>query len=195
MSCASRVSSPVRPVLALVPPPAPPQRPAPSRLRRARSAWWTLCGATRYRLQFVVLAAAVRRVATRQARERAWVAGFEYSFGARHSEPFWASLLDEYSDGNEAGIAASMPIWGARGKLPAESARRPRLIARVAAHAVPVTRARLAREAARQDRQLGTILDAMTAAVASVSDRAGPEPAPRAPLVLVSPSAWQEETS
>ena len=88
-----------------------------------------------------------------------------------------------------------MPIWRAGGKLPAESARRPRRMARLAAHVVPVTRAQLAREVVRQDRKLGTILDTMTAAAASIGDRADPEPTSRVPLVLVSPSAWQEETS
>ena len=68
-------------------------------------------------------------------------------------------------------------------------------MARLAARVVPVTRAQLAREAARQDRKLGTILDSMTAAAASIGDRADPEPTSRVPLVLVSPSAWQEETS
>lgn len=187
MTAASRSSSPARPVLALVPPPAPP---APSRIERARSWWWEARGEATFRLRYRILARVADRVATRWQRERAWVAGFEFGFGARDREPFWASLLGEYDDGNEAGIAASLPIRTSRGSLREEECiKRHTLLTRTAAYALPASRASLAREAARQDHKLDSILAVMTA-IAGQAQSA--RPGPLAPLVPVDPSNWTD---
>ncbi|MFI5068209.1 MAG: hypothetical protein ACHP9Z_30095, partial [Streptosporangiales bacterium] len=173
-------------VLALAPPPRPP---APSRIRRARSWWWEVRGEALFRLRYVVLARLADRVATRCQRERAWVAGFEFGLGARERGPFWASLLGEYDDGNEAGISASRPNWmSGRRLLGEDRTRRPGLLARAAAHVLPVSRAGLAGEAARQDQRIGDLFCAM----AIIGGRGARGPARRSPLVPVGPSAWKD---
>lgn len=185
MTATSHSSSPARPALSLVPP--PPKRPAPSRIRRARSWWWEVRGEAMFRLRWVILAPLADRAAAGRQRERAWVAGFEFGLGARDREPFWASLLGEYGDGNEAGIAASLPIWITGRRVRGEQCgTRPGLLAR-AAHVLPVTRASLAREAARQDQRLGSIY----AAVTDIAEHA--RPVARAPLVPVNDSAWKDD--
>lgn len=181
MTAASRSSSPARPVLALVPPPGPP---VPSPIERARSRWQEVRGDAMYRLRYRLLARVADRVATRRQRERGWVAGFEFGLGANGREPFWASLLGEYGDGNEAGIAVSLPTRLTRGRLREEACiKRHALLTRAAAHALPASRASLAREAARQDHKLDSILAVMTAIA---------RPGPRAPLVPVDPSIWTD---
>jgi hypothetical protein len=191
MGAVARGSAPDRPVLALAVPPPPT---LPSRPRRAVAWLSDLRCAAVARLRFPFLAGLACRVATRQQRERAWVAGFEYGFGARDREPFWAPLLDEFEDGNEAGIAASMPIWRTGGSVrTAEQTMRPGLVARAAAHLLPATRAHVAHVGAQQDSRLDDILGAVSAITGKAS--AGREgPRTRTPLALVDTSAWKDKT-
>jgi hypothetical protein len=172
--------------LALVPPPSQRARPRPPRLQ---GVWWLLRDGITYRLRYRFLGGVVRRLATRRFRERAWLAGFAFSFDDRR-EPFWAGLLDEFGDGNQAGLTASMPIWSARQQL---RPRRPGRLARLA-RLLPASRAEAARINKRADGAFEAVLMFATA-VCGVPSDAQPrarQPRPRH-LVAIDSSAWQED--
>jgi len=174
--------------LALVPPPSRRARPRLSRPERLRRWCWHVHGEIYFRLRFRVLGRVLQRAATRRFREKAWLAGFAWTLGPARREPYWAGMLDEFGDGNQAGITAYEPVWRARLRAGEHAPpARPPKPGRVTRH-LPVSRA----EAARIDRRVDEAYEAML-----ILARAGHRGRPAAPprvrhLVAVDPSAWQE---